>query len=783
MISKEVLEKLEYIKVVSLIEKYCATDPGKSFTLDLVPLNDSFEIIKTGRQVNEAKEILIKNDFPPLEYLPDLSESLSRSRIEGTVLTIRQILDILKLSEISRKLFQFLKPTDSQHSYLFELSEKLFVDKVFEHFIGKVFTENGEIRDDASSKLKEIRVSIREKEANLQKLVQKMLKQLSDSYLVQEEYITLRDGRIVLPVKAEHKRHVRGFVHSESSTGQTVYIEPESTLELNNEILSLGFAEKREVEKILKGLTERIGLHHLELKTSLLAVAEIDSIFARGKYSIEIIGSHPSFEEDKPFELIEARHPLLLRRIGHSNTVPMNLNMNNINIILITGPNAGGKTVTLKTTGLLVCLALAGIPIPCHPDSNFYSFEHVLVDIGDAQSIEDDLSTFSSHLKNIRKIIDEANVKSLVLLDEIGTGTDPAEGAALATAVLVRLCDKGAKVLSTTHHGSLKVIADQLDKFQNASMQFDSENLKPTYIFNQGMPGSSYAFEVANRIGFDDQFIDLAKKYLDTDKTKIEDFLVSLEMKSQNMKEQLDKYERENVRLKGLTNLYQNQIDKLEYQKKEILSDAKVKANLYLTDINKKIEDAVKNIREFGANKEVVKEERKKIEKIKSETLTVFKKETAERVSEKVDLQIGDYASVRNTNSVGIVFEIDKEKNKAVLNVGTLKIKTKYSDLVPAKKSEIEKPFSNNFDLDQNEISYRLDLRGMRGEEAEFEILKFLDSAHMNGTDRVEILHGKGTGILKRITHATLKKYPSVKKYYYANIEFGGEGITVVEFK
>ena len=518
-------------------------------------------------------------------------------------------------------------------------------------------------------------------------------------------------------------------------------------------------------------------------KTSLFAVAEIDSIFARGKYSIEIIGSHPSYDENKQFELIEARHPLLLKRIGHANTVPMNLNMNNINIILITGPNAGGKTVTLKTTGLLVCLALAGIPIPCHPDSNFYCFENVLVDIGDAQSIEDDLSTFSSHLKNIRKIIDEANEKSLVLLDEIGTGTDPAEGAALATAVLVQLCNKGALVLSTTHHGSLKVFANQMDKFQNASMQFDSEHLRPTYIFNQGMPGSSYAFEVANRIGFDDQFIDLAKNYLDTDKTKIEDFLVSLENKSQDMKEQLDKYERENVRLKGLANLYQNKIEKLENQKKEILADAKVKADLYLMDINKKIENTVKNIRESGARKEVVKEEKKKIEEIKSETSKIFRKIVPERVFEKTDLKVGDYASVRDTNSVGIIFELNKEKDKAVLNVGTLKIKTKYSDLVPAEKTEIEKPFSNKYDPDQNEVSYRLDLRGMRGEEAEFEILKYLDTAQMNGTDRVEILHGKGTGILKQITHSTLKKYPSVKNNYYANIEFGGEGITIVEFK
>ncbi|MHB9040510.1 MAG: endonuclease MutS2 [Melioribacteraceae bacterium] len=782
MITQEILEKLEYKKVIALIAKYCITENGKNDVQALQPLDDIYLIKKNSMRVNEAKEILIKNDVPPIEYLPDLSEVISRSRIEGTVLQAKQITDILKLAEISRKLFQFLKPKDGGQTFLNELTERLFVDKVFEHFIGRVFTDNGEIRDDASTKLREIRIEIREKEASLRKQVQKLLKQLSDSYLVQEEYITQRDGRIVLPVKAEHKRHVRGFVHSESSTGQTVYIEPEETLELNNEILSLGFAEKREIEKILKGLTERIGLVNSELKNSLSAIGEIDSIFARAKYSIEIIGSHPAFDLAKPFKLIDARHPLLIKRIGYSKTVPMDLEMDNVNIVLITGPNAGGKTVTLKTTGLLVILAQAAIPIPAHPDSNFLIFEKVLVDIGDAQSIEDDLSTFSSHLKNIKYIIEEADEKTLVVLDEIGTGTDPAEGAAIASGMLITLRDKGAKVLATTHHGSLKLIANQLERFQNASMEFDTEHLQPTYKFNQGTPGSSYAFEVANRIGFDEKFIALAKEYLDTDKTKIEDFLVSLEKKSQQLKEQLNKLERENSRLKGLTNLYQGKIEQLENQKKEILANTKEKAETYLSEVNKKIETAIKNIRESQADKLVVKEEKKKIEEIKKESQIVFKKEK-KTVPDKIELKVGDYVKIKETDSVGVIEEIDQQKNKAVLSIGSIKMKTKYSDLIPSKKSEVEKPSSKSFSVEQNEISYRLDLRGKRADEAEFEIIKFIDNAYMAGVDRVEILHGKGTGALKQLVHGLLRNNGSVKNYYFANIEFGGEGITVVELK
>ena len=782
MISKETLEKLEYSKVVVYISKYCSTEMGKQNLFNLVPFPTLDEALHDGSRVNEAKEILITDDAPPLEYLPDLSEPLSRSRIEGTILNTKQILDVLKLAEVSRNIFRFLKNKEKNNFHLAELTDNLFVDKVFEHHISKVFGSNGEIKDDASTALRKIRIEIREKEASLRKLVNKLLKQFSESYLVQEEYITLRDGRIVLPVKVEHKRHIKGFIHSESSTGQTVYIEPEETLELNNEILSMSFAEKREIEKILKGLTEKIGENSSALKNSLASIASLDSIFARAKYAIEIIGGFPSFNESKRFELIDARHPLLLKKIGHNSTVPMNLKMDNASVILITGPNAGGKTVALKTTGLLVLLAQAGIPIPAHPDSNFRFFEQVLVDIGDSQSIEDDLSTFSSHLGNIKNIMEQSTENSLVLLDEIGTGTDPAEGAAIASGVLVLLRDRGSKVIATTHHGSLKILANQLEKFENASMEFDTEELKPTYRFNQGVPGSSYAFEVASRIGLTEEFITLSKKYLDTDKTKIEDFLADLERKSKDVRSQLHKSELENLRLKSLANLYQQKIEKLENQKKEILEETKVKAQNYLGDINKKIENAIKNIKESNADKSVIKTEKKNIESLKKEVEDIFKKPKVQP-SKQIELKVGDYASIKDTVSVGIIEEMDIRKDKAVLTVGSFKIKTKYSDLVAAKKSEFEKKNFYNNDAVLSDSNYRLDIRGKRADEAETAILKFLDNSTMGGIDRVEILHGKGTGALKQIVQRILKDYAHVKNYYFADIESGGDGITIVEFK
>ncbi|MEG8947417.1 endonuclease MutS2 [Rosettibacter firmus] len=781
MINSEVLEKLEFPKVLTYISKYCITEKGKKKVLSLIPLDDINKILIEGERVNKAKEILILNDVPPIDYLPDLTETLYRSRIEGVILTSKQILEILKIAEVSRKLYQYLKPKEENSDVLAEIRNSLFVDKVFEHQISRIFTESGDIRDDASSELKSIRLEIKEKEFHLQKLVNKLLKQFSESYLVQEEYITQRDGRIVLPVKAEHKRHVKGFIHSESSTGQTVYIEPEETLELNNEILSLKFAEKREIEKILRNLTQRIGAQSSELLKALDAIAELDSIFARAKYAIEIIGSFPTFDENKPFQIIDGRHPLLIKKIGINNTVPLNIKIDKEKVIVITGPNAGGKTVALKTTGILVLMAQSGIPIPASPDSNFHFFEKVLVDIGDAQSIEDDLSTFSSHLKNIKNIINSTTKRTLVLLDEIGTGTDPTEGVAIAIGVLITLRDKGAIVLATTHHGLLKLYANQLEDFQNASMEFDTKELKPTYVFNQGLPGSSYAFEVANRIGFDDEFIKLSKKFLDTDKIKIEEFLISLEKKSQALREQLHKLELENLRLKSLSNLYQQKIDMLEKQKKEILAEAKKRADDLLNSINKKVENAIKNIRESNANKEVIKKEKQEIEEIKKEVKKVFVSNINKEIP--AELKIGDYASIKGTTSVGIIEELDKDKDKAVLTIGSIKIKAKYSELIPAKKSEIDYPQTRNFKVDTNEINYRLDIRGKRAEEAELEIIKFLDNANMIGLEKVEILHGKGTGALKQLVKNILSNYRGIKNYYYANIEYGGDGITIVEFQ
>lgn len=782
---KDIKDKLEFEKILEKIAGIASTENGKSEIHNLTPLINKEEVIKEGEIVSEAKTILIESDYPPFEYLPDLTDSLYKAKIEGSILDIKEIKYILVLMQLSRKIFNYLNSRIKNETQLTKVIQNLFIDKVLEHHIEKIFDEKGDISDNASENLKTIRKKIIEKKDNLRKIVNRILKTYSEKYLVQEEYITMRDGRIVLPVKVEYKRQVKGFIHSESSTGQTVYIEPEETLDMNNEILSLTFAEKREIDKILYTITRKIGENTLLLVQALNTISKIDSIFARAKYSIEIIGAFPSFDSSSSFQIINGKHPSLVKKLGNEKTVPLNIEIKNDRVIIITGPNAGGKTVALKTFGLLVLLAHSGIHIPVHPDSNFHFIDKVLADIGDDQSIEDDLSTFSSHLKNIKSIIDNANENTLVLLDEIGTGTDPAEGSALATSILLSLMKKKAIVLASTHHGNLKIVADNIEGFQNASMEFDNEKLMPTYKFRQGIPGSSYAFEVAKRIGFDEEFINTAKEYLDTKKSKVEELIISLETKSHTLEQKLKTYEIENTRLSGLTNLYEGQLKKLNQQKNEIIKQAKDQAERYLNNINKEFESTIKRIRETNADKEVIKQEKQKIEKLKEETIKFSKEKIkTENIEETVKIACGDYVRIKDTSTEGIVSELIEEKNNAVILAGSIKLKVKLSNLIKIKKPLSENTSSSIYsNIFTGNVNLSLDIRGKKPEEVEFEIVRFVDEGVLANSSRLEIIHGKGTGVLKNTVWNLLKKHESVKNYYFANVEFGGDGVTIIELK
>jgi DNA mismatch repair protein MutS2 len=782
MMDKVVLDKLEFHKVLSTLANYSSTETGRKQILGLIPTFNLNKILKEGQTVSEAKEILIRNIPPQIDFIPDIFDSISQSKIEGVVLSAKKILEILKLLKNSRSLYQFLKNNSSIAPLLSEQLSSLFNDKLLENHIEKVIDENGDIKEKASQKLSEIRKQIREKQNSLVKSISSIMKSLETDGIVREDYLTLRDGRMVIPVKAEHKRQIRGFIHSESATGQTVYIEPEQTLELNNEIITLGFAEKREIERLLKDVTALIGRNSDKIKDSLLTISYVDTVFARAKYSIEIIGSFPTIKNDLDFHINDARHPVLLKKLGRDKTIPLNFKLDEQSVIVITGPNAGGKTVVLKTIGLLSLLLQSGIHIPVDPDSNFHLFNNVLVDIGDEQSLEDDLSTFSSHLTNLKNILSVSDENTLVLLDEVGTGTDPTEGSALASAVLLKLRDKGALVFASTHHGSLKLIANSESGFINAAMEFDHDQLKPTYKFKLGIPGSSYAFEIARRIGVDEKLIDTAAGMMDSDKLKLEVFLSEIEAKSNRLEEKLKHIEIENTRLTGLSDLYKTNIGRLEKEKREILKKAKSDAEDFLKTVNKKVETAIKEIRESGAQKNVIKETKKIIDELKAEAQNLYSPEVVTEINIS-DFRVGNFVMIRETSTQGRILQIDSARNKALIESGSIKMQVNLSELVIANASKETKAENHHHNLQNLIPQHRLDIRGRKPEEVDFEIIKFLDDSYMNGQDRIEILHGKGTGVLKKTVKDILDKHEKVKNYYFAPIEFGGEGITIVELK
>lgn len=779
MIDQSVIDKLEFPKVLDLISRYAITESGRNKVLNLLPVNNPDYIKNEGELVNEAKELINTVGYPPIEYLSEIFTVISETRIDGAVISGIKLLEILKLAKTSRLLRQFVFQESKENSLLKQKASGLFADKLFENRIEKIITEQGEIKENASTELARLRKEINNKKSELVKSINRIIKSLKEEDIVREDYLTLRDGRMVIPVKVEHKRHLRGFIHSESSTGQTVYIEPEETLDLNNDIISTSFAEKREIERILKELTKVIGQSAGQLKVSLEALAEIDSIFARAKYSLEIIGEFPGIENSKPLYLSEARHPLLLKKLGRQNTVPLSFELNDINVVVITGPNAGGKTVVLKTIGLLNLMLQAGIHVPVNSESNFHIFDNILIDIGDQQSIEDDLSTFSSHLKNLTHIINSSDSKTLILLDEIGTGTEPAEGSALAASILDELQKKGSLVFATTHHGSLKVFAFNQKRMQNAAMEFDHSNLFPTYRFHLGIPGSSYAFEIAKRSGISESILDNAKKNIDDDKYSLERFLSELEEKSNKLNKKLNELEIENTRLKGLSALYKKSYEKIENEKKEILKKVKVESDLYLDNVNKQIEKVIKEIREKEASKEVIREAKKIIQDVKEENKNAFNF-LNDKTNDNRQYKVGDTVAIKNSSTVGKIVEINKEKAQATILVGSIKMKVKLSELIEAAESKsVQKEKFNNFPI--TEIDYRLDIRGERPEEAEYKVIRFIDEAYQASLDRVEILHGKGTGALKKTVWDILKHHDKIKNYYFAAIEFGGDGITIVE--
>ncbi|MBI5214320.1 MAG: endonuclease MutS2 [Ignavibacteriae bacterium] len=771
--------KLELDKVIAHISRYTTSDLGREHVEKLSPLSSLDEIRYQLSLVSEMKRLLEGVGYPPLDSIPDVRIGLHRTSIENFALPADELRKIALLLDTSKKCYTFFSRIKTQFPLLFEQVSKLYLNKILEYNINSAIDESGVVKDSATKELQTIRRQITDKSGGLRNKLESLVKTISAKDWLQEELITSRDGRMVIPIKIEHKNKVPGFIHSSSASGATVFIEPTETLELNNEIRTLQFQELREIEKILKALTEQVRECRDALLFNLEILGLIDFVQAKAKYSLEILGNEPIVKPHGSLKLMNARHPLLFQRHKLKDIVPLNFEISeNVRTVIITGPNAGGKSVALKSVGLLCLMVQAGCHVSAFGESEIPIFSDIFVDIGDEQSIENDLSSFSSHLKNLHQIIENANDCSLVLIDEIGSGTDPVEGSALSAAVLERLTNLGCLTIATTHHGSLKVFAYETPHIENAAMEFDQATLQPTYRFRYGVPGSSYAIEMAQRMSLAESLIARAKEFLGNKSYNLEQLIAELERHSQQLTKELQEVRQEKDKLEGLRISYQAKIDSLQKEIKQIKSQAVTEAKEIVSKAHSTVERVVKEIKEQSAQKEIVKTAKTEIKSLSVEMDTL---EDTLEVEQTVDspFAVGQSVRLKRTNSTGEILDVVDKDNFLVL-MGDLKVKVHRRELRPAEHKATLKS-KPSLKEEKREVKQELDLRGMYGDEAVEAIDKFFDEAILTGLHRVDIIHGKGTGALRKRVAEYLKNDTRVKSSRLGEWNEGGMGVTIVE--
>lgn len=771
------IRKLEFDKVVQRITRLAHTDPGKALCQSLVPSSSTSDIKRELSRVSEMKTLVIAEGSLPLDGVKNIAPHLKKCSVENQYLTPIELLEISAVLHSSREVQGFLGKRKTLYPLLAEFLGGLVTDKIVEFNIGQAVEEGGRLRDTASKDLRMIRSDMISLAAELRKRLSSILRQVAEQEYTQDDIITTRDGRFVIPVKTEFKQRVPGFIHSNSASGATVFIEPAETLDLNNALRELQFSEQREIERILRDLTAQVRELREPLEKAVSTLAALDLLNAKARYSIEVLGNAPQLSEKPLLRVKEARHPLLLQRHAREEVVPLNLDMgsNDVHTLLITGPNAGGKSVTLTAVGLLSLCVQAGIHIPASPDSEFFVFDRVFVDIGDNQSLENDLSTFSSHLVNMGDILSNADRKSLVLIDEIGAGTDPAEGGALAAAVLQRLTERKALTIATTHHGALKAFAHETPGFANGSMEFDPDSLAPTYHFRFGVPGSSYALELAQRMGFDPSLLDDARGWLGEEKTRVESLIVTLEKEIQEYRGKMRLLANDRDHLELLVRGYEEKMADVRREVRDIKRQAAEEVKDLVRTAQATIENAIKNIRESSASSASIRAAKEDMRRVHQSTLV----EGVNTHRQQPDLKVGDFVTLHGSTEVGEIIALKKSDATVLWKSGTLK--TPVRELEKAsRRSPPTGPKTGNFDQTR-ELRNELDLRGLTGDEAVVQVHRFLDDAYAAGLHRVDLIHGKGTGALRKKIGEFLSGYPHIKVFRLGDWNEGGSGVTVVE--
>lgn len=796
---KNLLDKLGFEQLKEATLKAAQSERSYEIIEELYPTSSAERVEILLKQTFEMIEIIRDPDPFPLGELPDVRDYLDIARVEGSLIPLTGFPYILGICSTARLIKKFLKVRADHKVQLYSISEGLIPLKELEDSIKQKVTESGQLKDDASPELKLIRKRLNSKRNELRSTINKLMRMATKDGMTSDEGATIRNGRMVIPVLAEYKRKIQGFIHDVSATGQTVYLEPAEALHLNNEIRQFEIEERQEIERILRALTSHVRQHSSYILQNVEALAELDVIAAKAKISIRLEGEIPTTSTSKRLKLKDAVNAnlklknLSLKKAERLDIIPLQLELDEKeNCLMITGPNAGGKSVAMKTVGISVLMNQSGYAIPANPLSELPVFSGIFVDLGDDQSIENDLSTFSSRLQWMRETQRLLKPGSLVLIDEAAAGTDPEEGGALFQAFIEYLLERDCKVLVTTHHGSLKVFAHEHPLAINGSMEFDQTSLSPTYKFKKGIPGSSYAFEIAQRMSLNDGILERSRDLLGEQKNKMESLITELETKTQQADELKTKFE--NLKSKAETdrNRYLNKLEGLNNEKDKIREKALIEAKSIMDKANQRVEAAVEQIKvKSKADKNQIKNIRRNIEEDKAAIVgsleEVKGKREAKFKKSKHPPKIGDYVRFLDGNTTGEL--IEHKGNNATVQADGLRLRTKYQNLIkvdPPKKKNSQKARSvklvNGSDFMKETIKPRLDLRGKRAEEALNEITHYIDRAVFRGMNQVEIVHGKGDGILKDQIHKYLKDRAEVKKYELANEDFGGAGCTIVNF-
>ena len=784
------LNKLEYIKILEKLSSFAKTYVGKKLINELTPSFNAVEVANLQLQTSQAIDMINKYGNPPIGEFNDVS--LHLKKLSGdSILSAKEILDLACVLKISKELSIFFDEVSENINFDFNILKaffnNLYINLDLEKEIFSKIIDENTIDDRASDTLYSIRKSKKSLEQNIKDKLNHFVHSPTYSKYLMEPIITIRDNRYVIPVKDEYRSHISGFVHDISSSGSTVFIEPTSIFDMNNEINTLKIKENIEIEKILLSLTNKLSAYINELENDVRLLGIIDLIFAKANYSISINGITPKINNKKYFNLIKARHPL----IDKNKVIPIDISLgNSYTTLVITGPNTGGKTVALKTVGLLHLMAYIGLAIPVHENSSIYVFDNIFADIGDEQSIAESLSTFSSHMKNIIEITNTATCQSLILVDELGSGTDPVEGSSLAISILEYFNNLGSLCISTTHYQEIKNYALTHEKYMNASAEFDVENLKPTYRIIMGIPGKSNAFAISDKLGLNKKILDRASSLINSTEIKIEDVLKNIYDNKKQIELEKEKIEINSREVEILKKELQKDYSQVKDTEKEIIENAKIEARNILL---KAKDDATHIIREMhniqnnnssntlkdlnnlrnDLNNSIRDLNNTKNETTKAETLTPS------------NLQKGTKVILTNLNQKGIIIGQVKN-NKVKVQVGSTKLNIDISNLsLDNTKSEEKKikSSSSTSKLKQKNISNEINVIGLNVDEAIYIVDKYLDDCYLTSLETIRIVHGKGTGKLRQGIHIFLKKHPHVKSFRLGTFGEGEMGVTVVELK